>query len=214
MKMRTAFNMRAGIVRTARAGFTLLETMIAAGIFTVVGYSVAQAVRMGNHSQTTVMQVAAGDRSLRAATSSLVDDIRTSADAQINVMTLADGNNQVRYMIPITVAGVPSWGVYDPTLGTDPASQNRAGWSIQYTVRTVIGTNGGPDKQLVRQILDDTLAVRKEKVIIDWVRTGVAVPPGFKVAKVGSVWQITLSTLGSSASTTGISTVFDVHTRN
>jgi hypothetical protein len=202
------------IARTARSGFTLLETAIAAGIFTVVGYSVAEAVRMGNHSQATVIEVAAGDRSLRAATSSLVDDIRTSSDAQINIATLADGNNQVRYMVPITVAGAPAWGVYDPTLGPDAATQNRANWSIQYTVRTVLGTNGGPDKQLVRQILDDTLAVRKEKVIIDWLRTGVSVPPGFKMSKVGSVWQITLSTLGSSASTTGISAVFDVHTRN
>jgi type II secretory pathway pseudopilin PulG len=201
-------------IRTSRSGFTLLESVIAAGIFSVVGYSVAQAVRMGNHSQTTVMQVALGDRALRAATSSLVDDLRSSADAQITVTTLGDGNHQVRYMIPIMLAGVPGWGVYDPTLGPDAATQNRPNWSIQYTVRTVIGANGGPDKQLVRQVLDDTLAVKKEKVIIDGLRTGFSVPPGFKMVKTGSVWQITLSTLGSSASTTGITAVFDVHTRN
>jgi prepilin-type N-terminal cleavage/methylation domain-containing protein len=196
------------------AGFTLLETMVALSIFAALGYSLAIVVGFGNHSQRAVSRMAAEDRALRTATIALLDDLRSTTDSSITITPLADGNHQVRFMLPIDVAGVASWGVYDRTLGPDAASQNQPNWHVQYIVRDLALGGGQVNKQLVRQILDDTNTMRKEKVLADGLQSGTQVPPGFKVVKTGLVWQVTLSTVGKVEGKAGIREVFHVRTRN
>ena len=196
--------------RARRAsGFTIIESMVSLAIFGVVGYALAVVVDVGNHSQQTVIRTAAQGRALRSATTCLTDELRSSSDAQITVTVLGDGNHQVRFMMPIEVAGAMTWGVHDKTLGQDPADQDRPGWFIQYTVRTV-----GANRQLVRQVLDNALVVQREHVITDGLRSGADVPPGFRMVRNGAMWEITLSTVGSTDGEAGIRAVFHVQTRN
>lgn len=198
----------------ARSGFTLLEMMVALSIFAVVGYGLAVAVDVGKDSQTTVLREIDENQTLRTAVNSLIDEIRVSADGQIAVAALPDGNHRVRFMLPIDVGGAAVWGVFDRRLGSDAATQIRAGWFVQYTVRTAVGTDGGINRQLLRQILSDTLVVQREEVIAEGLRSGGDVPPGFRMVMTGDLWEITLSTVGQRAGKAGMTQVFHVHTRN
>ena len=200
--------------KKAVAGFTLLESMVALSIFGAVGYSLMIVVDVGNHSQKTVARVAAENQSLRTAALSLIDELRTSTDTTITVVALPDGNHRLRFMLPIDVGGALGWGVYDKTLGPDAPSQNRANWSVQYTVRDVPNGNGTVVKQLLRQLLDDTQSVQKETVIAEGLHSGTDVHPGFTVVKTGDVWAVTLSTEGHVEGKAGIRAVFHVQTRN
>ena len=148
--------MRASIRRRRRtgSGFTILEMMVALTLFAVVAYSLALLLGVGNRSQRTVAKMTTEDRSLRAATLALVDELENSSDATITITALGDGNHQVQFQQPIDVGAAFGWGVYDRTLGNTPALQNRAGWKIQYTVRTVAAAAGAVNRQLLRQVLD------------------------------------------------------------
>ena len=198
----------------AGAGFTLIETVIALVIFSALGYGLCIAAAVGSNSQREVARVAAENKSLRDATSSLADELRATSDANVATTALADGNTRLRFMMPIVDAGVNSWGVYDRHLGHNAASQNRANWQVQYTVRDAEGEGGATDKQLVRQILDTNLAIQREEVLAHELRSGTDVPPGFRVAKNGAVWEVTLSTDGPHAGNAEKSTVLHVKTRN
>lgn len=87
--------------RTRRAGFTLLEAAIATSIFALIGYSLTVCMATANDSQRTVFSVAAQDRALREATSTLTDELRTSSDSMITVTTLADSDSQVDLQMPV-----------------------------------------------------------------------------------------------------------------
>lgn len=200
--------------REARAGFTLIESVIALVIFTALGYGLCIAAAVGSNSQREVSRVAAENKSLRDAIGSLTDELRSTSDANVTTALLADGNTRLRFMMPIVDAGVNSWGVYDRRLGSTAALQNRANWQLQYTVRDVASAGGVMEKQLVRQILDTTQAVQLEDVLAHGLRSGTDVPPGFKVAMNGAMWEVTLSTDGPLDGNLGKSTVFHVKTRN
>jgi len=197
-----------------RAGFTLIETTVALTIFAALGYGLAIVVGLGQHSQRAVTRMAAEDRSMRAATKALMEDLRVSSDSTITVTVLADGNHQVRLMLPIDVAGAATWGVYDRMLGSDATAWNQAGWHVQYTVRDTPAGGTAINKQLVRQILDTTDTVRRETVLADGLRGGATAPAGFQMIKTGLVWQLTLSTVGKVEGKAGIREVFHVRTRN
>lgn len=197
------------------SAFTLLEMVVALTIFSSIGYGLLIAVEAGSHSGTTVARVSEQDRELRSATTDLCSELKCSADSTITVTPLADGNHQIRFQQPIDDAGNPSWGVYDRLLGDTAATQNRVGWFVQYTVRTVPAALGGVDRQLVRQIVDDKFVVQKERVIADGLCRGTDVPPGFRMVQTGGLWEITLSTVNDTAAgTAGIRAVFHVQTRN
>lgn len=205
---------RARTYRKAAAGFTLLESTIALSIFAVVGYGLAVAVDVGKDSQSMVIRESEDHRTMRTVVKTLADELRSSADDQVTVTVLADGNHQLRFMVPVVAGGVSTWGVYDRRLGSDAASQNQAGWTVQYTVRNGVGVDGGVNRQLVRQELDTALAVQREEVLADGLRAGNAAPRGFTVVKNGDMWEITLSTVGQRAGLAGITQVFHVHARN
>jgi prepilin-type N-terminal cleavage/methylation domain-containing protein len=198
----------------ASSGFTLIETVIALVIFTALGYGLAIAAAVGSNSQREVSRVASENKSLRDSISSLVDELRSTSDANVTLALLADGNTRLRFMMPIVDAGANSWGVYDRRLGSTPALQNRANWLVQYTVRSAQIAGGATERQLVRQILDTALAVQREDVLAHGLRSGTDVPPGFKVAKNGAIWEVTLSTDGPDNGNSKKSTVMHVKTRN
>lgn len=200
--------------RSSRTGLTLIESMVSVTLFAVIGYALSVAVSIGNHSQRMVLNLSAEDRELRTATMTLLKELRATADAQINIFTLPDGNSRVTFKMPIEVAGVDSWGVYDRTLGPDAATENRDNWSLRWTVRDVADSGGRIDKQLVREILDDTGAIQKVKVMAHGLRPGGAAPAGFQMIQQGAVWQVTLSTTSQVEGQAGIRTVFHVQTRN
>jgi prepilin-type N-terminal cleavage/methylation domain-containing protein len=196
------------------AGFTLLEMSIALSIFAVVGYGLAVAVDVSRDSQITVIRRVDENRTLRTSVATLVDELRVSADAQVTVAALPDGNSRLRFMVPVAVGGASTWGVFDRRLGADAASQNRAGWTLQYTVRDGVGVDGRLNRQLVRQVLDDAFEVQREDVIADGLRSGNDAPPGFRVAMNGDVWEITFSTVGQRTGEAEITEQFHVHPRN
>jgi prepilin-type N-terminal cleavage/methylation domain-containing protein len=199
--------------RVRRSGFTLVESMVAITLFAVLGYALAVAVSIGNHSQKMVLNVASEDRGLRSATMTLMQELRATQDSSIALFDLPDANTRLTFQMPIDNAGVAAWGVYDKSLGATAALQNRVGWKVRYTVRDVTAVGGRVDKVLVRQELDAADAVQKEKVLIHGLRPGVA-PEGFKVVQQGLVWQVTLSTTSQGEGQAGIRTVFHVQTRN
>jgi prepilin-type N-terminal cleavage/methylation domain-containing protein len=200
-----------GSPRVTRAsGFTLIETTVALTIFAALGYTLSVVVALGKHSQTTITGLTTEDRSLRQATTDLIDDLRNGSDANITVTVLPDGNHQVVFMEPIDLGGVASWGVYDRTVNPNPMPN----WQVRYTVNDQPLGNGLIDKQLVRQVLDDTGVLKKQTVLVDNLMLGTQVPPGFQMVKTGAVWQITLSTQGKVEGKSGIREVFHVQTRN
>ncbi len=209
--MRSAIQRR----KTVGSGFTLLEMMVALTIFAVVGYSLALLLGVGSRSQRTVSRVTAEDKSLRAGALALVDELEASSDATITITALPDGNNQVRFMQPIDNGGAFGWGVYDRTLGSTPATQNRVNWKIQYTVRAVAAATGAVNRQLLRQVLDAGNVVQSEKVIAQNLHLGTDVPPGFTMVRNGSVWELTLGLTHQVGHSSGIiKEVFHVRTRN
>lgn len=199
---------------TRRAGFTLLETVIALVIFMALGYGLSIAALVGSHSEREVSRLANENRSLRESVADLANELQGTSDANVSTTVLSDGNTQLRLMMPIVDAGVNSWGVYDRRLGATPALQNRANWLVQYTVRNAPSAGGGTEKQLVRQVLDLNLAVQLEDVLAHGLRGGAVTPPGFNVAMNGAMWAVTLSTDGPLNGKLGQSTVFHVKTRN
>ena len=201
------------VVCSRRAGFTLVELSIALGIFAMLGISVAVGVDVANDSQRTVYTVAAEDRALRESTSYLTDELRSSRDNQITVTTLADGNHQLDFKVPIEVGGALTWGVYDKHLGTTYAEQNKLDWKLRYTVREVV-VAGVVNKQLLRQIIDTNSVVHQQQVVAEGLHAGTHNPPGFEVVKSGDMWVITVSTAGKSAGSPGIRAEFHVQARN
>jgi len=192
------------------AGFTLIETTVALTIFAALGYTLSVVVALGKHSQTMITGLTTEDRSLRSATTDLIEDLRTSSDSTITVTALPDGNHKVKFMQPIDLGGVAGWGVYDRTVSPNPMPN----WHVQYIARDQALGGGAVDKQLIRQVLDDTDVVKKETVLANYLQPGNQVPPGFQMVKVGLVWQITLSTQGKVEGRSGIREVFHVQTRN
>jgi hypothetical protein len=116
-------------------------------------------------------------------------------------------------MVPVQVGATLGWGVHDRTLGPDEASQNRVGWSLRYTVESVL-SQGVTTRRLVRQVLDAAQNVVGQRLVAERVRSGSAVPPGFTVRKPGATWEITLSTDARNPQEQGIREVFHVQARN
>ncbi len=197
----------------ARAGFTLLESIVALVVFSAIGGALALATRAGQQTERSVAGEAAESRSLRSVTRALTDELRSSCDTRIVVTALPDGNDALRFSVPIQVGATTDWGVHDQALGDTEALQNRAGWSLRYTVESV-STHGQTTRRLLRQELDETQAVRRQRVLLDRLRSGGDTPPGFTVRKQGALWEITLSAEPRGGQGQGIQESFHVQARN
>lgn len=197
----------------ARSGFTLLESIVSLVIFTVIGLALTLASRAGEKTERSVAGVASENRSVRSLSQSLTDELRSSCDTEITVTHQPDGNDTLRFFVPVVNGTTLGWGVYDRTLGTTDDTQNRAGWSLRYTVVTTVA-DGQTTRRLMRQILDAGQNVQKQKVVLDHLRSGGDTPPGFTVRKQGATWEITLSADSPFPHGRGIQEVFDVQARN
>lgn len=201
-------------VLARRRGFTIVELAISLVIFTSVGYGLAVVVGVGKESQTIVESIHSASASQRTARELIADDLRTANDTSITITSLADYNSQVRLQQPITVGGADTWGVYDRTLGSTEAEQNRAGWRVQYTVRSAEGIDGNSQRELVRQLLDGNGAVQKTEVLAQYLNSGGETPPGFRVVQSGAMWVVTITSSGDPTTKAGMRTTFHVQTRN
>lgn len=199
--------------RSRPPGFSLIEVVMASAIVTILIYAFAGAANMGNNSATVVNQVADENEREREAVSSLLDDFLITSDALIDVVPLADSNHQATFQLPIEVGGNMKWGVWDPDLGPDTASQTKEDWKIRYTVRTV-NIDGENVRVLARQILDETETLQLERFVAERLRSGTETPPGFSVIKSGDMWEIKVSTTGKKSCDPGRKVEFHVWPRN
>lgn len=203
--------------RDGRSGFTLVELAVALLVTAVVGTAIVSLVDVSRKGARTVHSETAAGRALRAAAEQVARDLRQTSQPQLTITTLADQNHEITLRQPVSVtAGVVSWGVYDPVLGPDTAARTKPGWSLRYTVRTVLLDGGVVDRQLVRQILDTAGKVRHERPILRHLEQGFAADPGFRVEQSGVLWKVTISartgTGGAGAPVRSLS--FDVALRN
>lgn len=199
--------------RTRQAGFTLLETTIALVSFTAIAGALALATRASQQTERTVNEESKASRSVRAISRGLTDELRSSSDSQITVTALPDGNSTLRFRIPVQNGTTLGWGVYDRTLGTTEAAQNRAGWSLQYTVASSTA-NGVTTRRLVRQVLDAANHVQKQTTVLDRLHSGSEVPPGFTVTKQGAMWEVRLAAEPRTPQGQAIQELFHVQARN
>lgn len=200
--------------RRARGGFTLIELTIGLTLFLFLGYVVTTSMQVARNSNATVDRVASEDRALRDAAGSLMEDLRSSNAANVTITSPANQNSSLVLRVPIEVGGAIAWGVHERGLGPAAADQDRAGWSVRYRVVDVALGNGQFNRELRREVLDAGNAVRLDEIVMRNLRAGSDAPPGFRVAAVGDVWEITLSTVGAIAGRAGLRQVFHVRSRN
>lgn len=198
--------------RPDRRGFTLLELMISASIFSTLAYALTQAVRMADRSHATVTHVASTSRALGKATAKLQRELKSAQVATMTVTETLDGNHEVTFLHPVTVAGDPVWGVRDKRLGPTAAEQNKLDWQLRYTVRDEQLGAGQSERHLLRQVLDDAGVVQLEDRLLRDLTDGPT-PPGFTIVQNGDVWEITLTTAGEGVGD-GRESVFQVRPRN
>lgn len=199
-------------MRSRRAGFSLLEAVIALSLFAVVGYGLVVTLDVGQDTDRLVRSGATRNRELREAARRVSEEMRCSRNSAITVTTLADGNHELSLMVPIQNEGVNGWGVYDTALGTTEAERNRENWLVRYTVLPAV-IDGQTVHQLVRRVLDDQGDVQLETVIADGLRSGGGTP-GFQVLQAGVMWEIRIAREAEHASGSGDVEVFHVQARN
>lgn len=208
MKIRHSFARR-----WRRAGFTLIESMIAISIFAVVGYGLFVAVDIAFDSGEIVTDVTGTNRNLRKATRSLHDEMGQASDGTITIGNSLQGSHELTFMVPILVGGAESWGVYDRTLGSSEDDWNKENWQVRYTVQQSV-VEEQLQLNLVRQVIDAAGAVQSEKTVVEHLAHGENEPAGFHVEKVGDMWVVTCTAYGSATSKQASSTTFHIRTRN
>lgn len=174
----------------SRAGVTLVEMMIAVSILALVVTATMETIGTGAASSRSVTLGVTENASLRASGKRISQELRSAGGGRFDVAALPDGNSELTFQVPVTVAGVAGWGVYDRRLGGDEAAWNRFDWSIRYTV--VQGDDG--DRLLVRQVLDELDVVQRQTTLSRDLRRTGANPTGFQVVDQGEVWEVVITT--------------------
>jgi prepilin-type N-terminal cleavage/methylation domain-containing protein len=176
--------------RSRRAGFSLVELTAAIAVFGIVGYTLAGSVGLAKRAQTTVSRTVDTNVAVRDASSRLRAELKATGDARIALATLGDGNHSLTFQVPVEVAGAEGWGAYERRLGPSEAQQNLVDGQLRYTVETA--PNIG-ERRLVRQVLDNTGAVRRSEVLVRGVAPGGANAPGFAIDAVGDLWRVRIT---------------------
>lgn len=173
-----------------RAGVTLIELMITVSILALVVTATMDTIGSGTASSRSVTTGVLENQSLRESGKRITQELRAAGGGRFDVTALADGNSELTFQVPVTVAGVAGQGVYDRFLGGDEAAWNRLDWSVRYTV--VPGNDGG--RLLVRQVLDEADVVQRQTTLTNDLRAGNVNPPGFQVVDQGDVWEVVITT--------------------
>lgn len=186
--------------RPGRRGVSLLEVVLAATLFTGIGYVLSLSMRASDQSYGTVASSVEANAEIRAFTVLFTDELKGARQASI---AAADngGFSTIEFQTAIESAGGgPTWGAFERGLDVDEANCSQAGWSVRYGVEQAQdGTN-----ELVRSIVDDVGAVQH-------TRTLAAEVTEFSVNEVGDVWVVGLTTQGNEGTR---HEEFDVRTRD
>lgn len=170
-----------------RAGFTLIETILASTLFVGIGYVLIMSTKASEQSHKTVSRNVASNDNVRAVSKALRDELRAARLSTITLDQPAAGNATIRFQTAIAGAGGASaWGVFDRRLAIDEDNCSREGWFIQYAVEQ----NGVTPNELVRRVIDGTGATQLMHVM---ARNVV----DFTIDNSGDVWGVHWETLGS-----------------
>jgi prepilin-type N-terminal cleavage/methylation domain-containing protein len=176
--------------RSRRAGFSLVELTAAIAVFGIVGYTLAGSVGLAKRAQTTVSRTVDTNVAVRDASARLRAELKATGDARIALATLGDGNHSLTFQVPVEVGGAEGWGAFERRLGPSEMQQNLVDGQLRYTVE--FAPNNG-ERRLVRQVLDDTGAVRRSEVLVRDLAPGVANAPGFAIEAVGDLWRVRIT---------------------
>jgi hypothetical protein len=214
-----------------RAGLSVLEVSVSIGALGVIGYGLVAVMDFGLRSQQTVTAIAANNSHRQEATAQLTRELSSSSDDRITIAELPGGNTALTFQQPIEVNGIATWGVSDDRLALSlDEEETFEGWSLCYTVLTDHSWGpgsplspglaqedpaGGANVQrtLVRQVLDDQQQVVSTHSVLNNLR-GQTDKPGFRVQRVGDVWEISIATLPSNHNEPSLDTVIHVVARN
>ncbi len=193
-----------------RAGFTLVELMIATTILGVLGLGLTQGLKLADNTHSSVTEQATQNRQLRTSITNLRSELQSSTASLLQVTPGFRGNQILTLQIPIDGAGPATWGAFDRSLGNSAAEWNREGWQVRYRVT--------PDElgnvQLLREILDPAGTIQAARTLARGLLTNTDPQgPGLTAVQTGDVWQIRLATQREESN--GIySETFDVRLRN
>ena len=202
--------MRLPTRRRSRAGFTILEILLAAGVLTIVGLTVSQGLIVANDSHEAVTRGTARNGSMREASAVLRSELKASRESLITLTKADTGQAVLTFQVPIDAGGTDDWGAYDRRLGNASTDWNRSGWSLRYQVQD--DQQGTP--ALVRQVLDLSGSVQFEETLVTGLRGGDHPDgAGFEVDQTGDVWLITISHQEQSGNSKRSETIH-VRTRN
>ena len=186
-----------------RRGLTLLELMVSLTILSVLTYALASALDLSYRARGAVVDGSRQNRMLRRAAEDIADHLRVTTATRMELSDLADGNHQLTLELPIVVADELAWGLPARLVPGGPA--DAPDWSLRYTVLDL-----GPERILVRQVLDDAGNRRQETTLLEGLEAGAGARPGFRVEPSGELWRVTLTLAGPG----GRSETIHVWTRN
>jgi hypothetical protein len=199
---------------SACAGFSLVEAATVGVVMTVVLIVLMSLMQVNRDGSRMIVRQTKATEALRKAADVVEADVMQSGSSRMTVGALADGNHALTLQMPASVtAGVVTWGVRDPSLGDDDATRARDGWFVRYTVVTAL-EGGRTVRNLVRQLLDGTLALQRQTVLMRDVRSGGAAQPGLRVVQNGMLWNVTMSVEAVRQGESGTSLSFDCWPRN
>jgi type II secretory pathway pseudopilin PulG len=199
-----------------RSGFTLLEATLATAVFGVVGYGLAVAVGAGQETQKSILSTSVSNKEMRQTALKISSELRSCTNAHFAVSESQSGFSQIDFRMPITDNGTLTWGVHDKRLGPDSDEQNRPDWSVRYIVEEdgTQSDGAGGVRRLVRQLLDENEEVRLSETVIEGLRAGHGIEPGFSVLPSGDMWNVTIRLSGHDEDQTGSKVEFDVWMHN
>lgn len=195
-----------------RAGFTLVEVVIASVVLVALWYGLADAMRSGARSQQVLMDAAGEVGEIRRSNGELLDDLRATSAAAMSVELEADGNCVLELQHPIRFEGADTWGVSTPGHAFDAPTTGEPGWRIRYSVSGT--TLQSAPRSLVRQVLDADEEVRDERVIVTELAQGDTAHPSFSVTQEGELWKVHISQANHDDGPDGPGTEFHVRMRN
>jgi len=191
----------------AQRGFTLVEAVVSASLLMFVGMGAVMLTSVSRDGAAMTRSQASQTNWLRRASMAVREDLAQTTASRLTIATLTDQNHSITFQRPTAcTAGVTTWGAYDGSAAE--GERMRDDHFTRFTVRA--GSNG---RQLVRQVLDSTMALVHEDVLAYGLASGSATPPGLRIVASGNLWQVTIG-LAATSTQRGASLTFDVALHN
>ena len=149
-------------------GFTLVEVLVVLGIFTLITAAIYGILAAGRRSWLVGEASLTTQQEARLGLDKITRELRPSTPARV---TVAAGNNTVRFDIPIDADGdgfldiIPGTSVI--VYGADDLDDSDSdgalweqGWQIEYQIDAVNG-------QIIRRVLDGAAAVVNQRIVVN-----------------------------------------------